>query len=179
MSYWLYNRLLIPLLMRNNCTCITTGALRKSKKSCNNESRIPWREYEKNTVWDSWCILDSMKIILDRGNHSSGSKERHLIRKLFSFLFFFFLSSFGVCFGIKVKRKRWTMLMLNLSDTGSISSIKQNLEDFMFFFPLFVIESSVFEVKSLHWKIFLCCSVLEFNFFSSLWLSFCLSTWTL
>lgn len=46
------------------------------------------------------------------------------------------------------------MLLLNLSDTGSISSITQNLEDFMvcFFFSLsfFVIESSVFEVKSLH-----------------------------
>lgn len=47
------------------------------------------------------------------------------------------------------------MLLLNLSDTGSISSIKQNLEDFMFFFvffflSFFVIESSVFEVKSLH-----------------------------
>lgn len=43
------------------------------------------------------------------------------------------------------------MLMLNLRDTGSISSIKQNLEDFyVFFFSFFVSESSVFEVKSLH-----------------------------
>lgn len=43
------------------------------------------------------------------------------------------------------------MWMINLGDTGSISSMKQNLEDFyVFFFSLFVIESSVYEVKSLH-----------------------------
>lgn len=43
----LHNRLLIPLSTKNKRTCITTGGLRKSKKSCNNETRIPWREYEK------------------------------------------------------------------------------------------------------------------------------------
>lgn len=46
-SYWLHNRLLIPLSTKNKCTYITKGALRKSKKNCNNETQIPWREYEK------------------------------------------------------------------------------------------------------------------------------------
>lgn len=48
----------------------------------------------------------------------------------------------------------------------SISSIKSEYGGFLcFFFSSFVIESSVFEVESLHWKPFLCCSVLEFRSF--------------
>lgn len=57
------------------------------------------------------------------------------------------------------------MLMLNLSDTGSISSLKQNLEDF-YVFLFFVIESSVFQIHCIE-NLFLCC-VLEFHLFSSL-----------
>lgn len=158
-SYWLHNRLLIPLSMKYKRTCITTGGLRQSKKSCNNETRICGVNMKKDAVWNSCCIdLDSIKMLIVptvscwSGGTVSGSSERKLlIRKLF---YFFFLSSFGVCFGIKVKRKRWTMLMLNLRDTGSISSIKQNMEDFyVLFLFFFVIESSVLKVESLHWRL--------------------------
>lgn len=42
-SWFLYRwRINVPALQRGS-----GGGLRKSKKSCNNETRIPWREYEK------------------------------------------------------------------------------------------------------------------------------------
>lgn len=83
-SYWLHNRLLIPLSTKNKRTCITTGGLRKSKKAVTMKLEyVAW--IWKDTVWNSQLLI--------RGNHSSGSSERNLlIRKLFSFFF----SSFGV-----------------------------------------------------------------------------------
>lgn len=49
------------------------------------------------------------------------------------------------------KEEKVNCAQLNLKDTGSISSLKQNLEDYYVFFPsFFVIESSVFEDESLH-----------------------------
>lgn len=178
--YWLHNRLLIPLLTKNKHTCITTGGLRKSKKAVIMKLEYHGVNMKKDTVWNSKhrfhknaCCSNSQLLI--RWNHSSGSSESSLGNC-------FIFSSFGVCFGIKVKRKRWTMLMLYLSDTGSISSIKQIWRILcfcLFFLSFFVIESSVFRSQIPALKTYFYVVVfLEFNSFP-LWLSFCLSTWTL
>lgn len=62
--------------------------------------------------------------------------------------------------------------MLNLRDTGSISSIKQNLEDFyVFFFFLFFFCKWILSFSKSNPCIenfFLCCSVLEFSSFLTL-----------
>lgn len=164
-SYWLHNRLLIPLSMKNKCTYITTGGggLRKSKKA------VSMKLEYRGVNMKKYCLKQLMYFRFHEDQLLIAGTIRLVPQKdVYSLEIFFFLSSFGVCYGIKVKRKRWTMLMLNLRDTGSISSIKQNLEDFyvfLFFLFFFVIEFSVFEVKSLHWKLFLCCSVLEFSSF--------------
>lgn len=90
-SYWLHNRLLIPLSMKNKCTYITTGVLRKSKKA------VTVKLEYRGVNMKKYCLKQLMYFrfhedqLLDRENHSSGSTERHpLIRKLFFLLFFFF-----------------------------------------------------------------------------------------
>lgn len=133
-SYWLHNRLLIPLSMKNKCTYITTGGLRKSKKA------VSMKLEYRGVNMKKYCLKQLMYFRFHEDQLLIAGTIRLVPQKdIYSLEFFFFLSSFGVCYGIKVKRKRWTMLMLNLRDTGSISSIKQNLEDFyvlFFFFPL-------------------------------------------
>lgn len=121
-----------------NVPALQRGAWEKVKKAVN-ETRILWREYEKR-----YCLKQLLYSryhkervsAVDQGEPSSVVQVKEICSLgncFFSFLFF------GVCFGIKVKRKRWTMLMFNLRDTGSISSIKQNLEDFyVFFFSFFL-----------------------------------------
>lgn len=90
-SYWLHNRLLIPLSMKNKCTYITTGVLRKSKKA------VTVKLEYRGVNMKKYCLKQLMYFrfhedqLLDRENHSSGSTERHpLIRKHFFFFFFFF-----------------------------------------------------------------------------------------
>lgn len=137
---------------------------------------------KKDTVWNSCCILDSIRErvfvpTVGQGETVSGSRERnHASYDLFSFFFFCVLWDQGK------RKKRWSMLMFNLRDTGSISSIKLRIWwIFMLFFFLFsscfVIESSVFWSRiHLHWKQSSFYVVVFWNSFpSSLWLSFCLS----
>lgn len=91
-SYWLHNRLLIPLSAKNKHTCITTGGLRKSKKAVTMKieyrgvkkilfETVVYSRFHKNACSNSQLLI--------RGNHMNGSSERNLLlRKLF-FLFFF------------------------------------------------------------------------------------------
>lgn len=108
------------------------GLWENVKKSCNNETTVAW--IWKLTVWNSWCILDSMKISVWSGEPAKWF-ERRLCSLGKSLIFFSFL--WCVCSGIKATRKRWTILMLNLRDTESISSIKSEYGGFLCFFFLF------------------------------------------
>lgn len=159
-----------------------SGGLEKKLKSYTSEnSNTRGVNMKKRYCLKQLLYLDSIKNVccsnsqlLIRGNRSS--ERSLLLRKLF----IFFFSSFGVCFGIKVKRKRWTMLMFNLSDTGSISSTKLKLEDFYVISFLFCnwilsFRSQIPALKTL----FLCCSVLEFSSFPHSGFRFVCQTWTL
>lgn len=92
-SYWLHNRLLIPLPPKNKRTCITTGGLRKSKKA------VTMKLEYRGVNMKKYCLKQLLysrfhkerilfqQSAVDRGNRSS---ERNLlIRKLFYFFLFF------------------------------------------------------------------------------------------
>lgn len=109
-SYRLH-RLLIPLSAQNKLTCITTGSLRKSlKKSCNNETRILWREYEKRYCLKQLLYSRFHKegLLLQQSAVDQGEPSVVRVKEICSLgnCLFLSFSSFGVCFGIKVKRKR-------------------------------------------------------------------------
>lgn len=156
-SYWLHNRLLIPLSTKNKRTCITTGGLRKSKKAVTMKLEYRGVNMKKYclkqlmylaSIQNAYCFNSSV----DEGDPFEWKISAHLGN-----CFFLFFSFFLWCvFWDQGKEEK-----VNYADVESERHRKHFIckteiwRIFMFFFSsfFFVIESSVFEVKSLHWKL--------------------------
>lgn len=71
----------LPVLMLQH------GLWENVKKSCNNETTVAW--IRKLTVWNSWCILDSVMIWVWSGEAAEWFEREMslLFRKMANFLF--------------------------------------------------------------------------------------------
>lgn len=150
-SWFLYRwRINIPALQQGS-----GGAWEKVKKAVTMKLEYRGVNMKKDTVWNSCCILDSIKNVycsntqlLIRGNHSSGSSERNLLlRKLLIFFLWCVFWDQGKEEKVNyadVKSERHRKHFIYKTEFGGFLCI---------FFSFFVSESSVFEVKSLHWRL--------------------------
>lgn len=124
-TYWLYKRRLDPVLHETQTSRYNRegAGLETKYKSCNRETRILRREKRCCVNWSSRTAGSSRTCVVGTSGEpvQRGRGERSpLCRKMLIFLNFIF----------GVLGSRWSLLMLNPGDTGSISSIKQNLEGF-------------------------------------------------
>ena len=92
-SYWLHNRLLIPLSTKNKRTCITTGGLRKSKKAVTMKLEYRGVNMKKYclkqlmylaSIQNAYCFNSSV----DEGDPFEWKISAHLGNCFFFFFFF-------------------------------------------------------------------------------------------